>query len=293
MIELHLHNCPRHDIEAILEWLDQTDVLSVSMLDNTNSPILEPLPGETPLWDYVTVHAMYETREHLTAAQCLLQAHYPHIKQTLMDVPELNWERVCLERFMPQQYGQRLWVCPSWHTPPDPSAVNLILDPGLAFGTGSHPTTSLCLTWLEHHPLHDKTMIDYGCGSGILALAALKLGAQHAFAVDIDPQALTATAMNAELNEIASTLTIATPESLEKRVDLIVANILLTPLLGLHQTFKALLKTQGELIISGLYAAQADTLINAYTPWFSHQQTMAQDEWVLINFKIKPTHAVD
>jgi len=285
MIELHLHNCPRALLADVEERLEHNGVLAVSLLDNTDSPILEPLPGETPLWDYVTVHAMFENTQQLLAARSLLHAHFPELEQTEMTVADKDWERVCLDEFKPQRYGQQLWVCPSWFSPPQPDAVNLILDPGLAFGTGSHPTTSLCLTWLAAHEMNNKIVIDYGCGSGILALAAIKLGAAHAHAVDIDPQALTATTANAQLNHITTQLTVAAPHSLHDPVDVVMANIVLNPLLALHSRFHALLKPQGDLIISGLYAKQADALIHAYAPWFKHQHTMAQDEWVLIAFK--------
>ena len=285
MIELHLHHCPRLQLERVEELMQQCGVLAISLLDNTNSPILEPLPGETPLWDYVTVHAMFESTPQLNAARSLLHAQFPELEQTEVAVDEKDWERVCLDAFKPQRYGEQLWVCPSWYSPPQPDAVNLILDPGLAFGTGSHPTTSLCLTWLATHEINHKEVIDYGCGSGILALAAVKLGAAHAHAVDIDPQALTATAANAQLNHIMSELTVAEPHALHNPVDVVMANILLTPLLALPSRFHALLKPEGDLIISGLYAEQAEALINAYAPWFKHQHTMAQDEWVLVAFK--------
>ena len=170
-------------------------------------------------------------------------------------------------------------------TPPDPTAINVILDPGLAFGTGTHPTTSLCLTWLEQANLHNKTLIDYGCGSGILALAALKLGAKHVYAVDIDPQALEASQENAQNNAIdPSTMTLGFPEDLKDSVDLILANILLEPLTKLGDTFQAKLKKNGMLIVSGLLAEQAEILINAYSGRFKHKQSINSDGWSLIIF---------
>lgn len=288
MYELRIAPCSPEEAETLSEQLENLGAVSVSMMDFEDVPILEPGVGETPLWDKLIVHAIFTDETEANEAKKFVQENHAHIHQTLETLPEQNWERVCLERFQPLQFGHRLWICPSWLTPPHPDAVNLILDPGLAFGTGTHATTALCLTWLDQHDLNDKTVVDYGCGSGILALASLKLGAKHVYAVDIDDQALLATAQNREMNALPEAmLTITHPEELDVSVDIIIANILLTPLLSLKSSFKALLKPHGKLVVSGLFASQTQALIDAYSDSFEMLETQTLDEWALICFSAR------
>ena len=283
MLQLRLENCPRNQVEVINEQLESMGALSITLSDHQDDPILEPALGTAPLWPHVVVLALFD-KQHQTILEQWLEDSAQN-NGTIEQLPEEDWERVCLQDLTPHQFGKKLWICPSWMTPPDPTAINVILDPGLAFGTGTHPTTSLCLTWLEQANLHNKTLIDYGCGSGILALAALKLGAKHAYAVDIDPQALEASQENAQNNSIdPSTLTLGFPEELKDSVDLILANILLEPLTKLGETFQAKLKKNGMLIVSGLLAEQAEILINAYSGRFKHKQSINSDGWSLIIF---------
>jgi ribosomal protein L11 methyltransferase len=285
VLQLQIENCHRDDVEQLSIALEEHHALSITLTDKHDDPILEPELGTTPLWPNVVLHALYAEKH---AADCALQslsADFPNLRYSLQELPEQDWERVCMDDFKPQQFGHRLWICPSWLTPPDSEAVNLILDPGLAFGTGTHPTTTLCLTWLEQANLHSKTMIDYGCGSGILALAALKLGAMHVDAVDIDQQALLATQNNAITNGIPKAqLTIGYPEQLETSVDLLIANILLTPLIQLQSQFNQLLKNKGTLVVSGILSEQANDLIIAYHPHFKHISTETRDGWSLLVF---------
>jgi len=288
LLELHIQHCFQNEVDIITTALEESGAVSISIMDQQDNPILEPAPGETPLWNELMIDALYENPEQAHGAQTWLKKYHPHLDHTLNKLPEQDWERVCLASFTPQQFGERLWICPSWHTPPEPDAVNLILDPGLAFGTGTHPTTSLCLTWLEQANLDSKKIIDYGCGSGILALAALKLGALHAHAVDIDDQALLATKENANINHISSkSLNITYPDTLNKTVDLIIANILLAPLLTLQNIFYQHLNPKGKLVVSGLFAEQAGTLIDAYQAHFIHQSTFTEEAWALIEFQRK------
>lgn len=288
MLELNIESCVQHEIERLTEILENAGALSVSMMDQYDAPILEPAPGETPLWEHLIVQALFEDMNSIQEVQAEIQRVFPHLTQVIKTLPDQDWERTCLDRFTPIQCGKRLWICPSWLTPPHEETVNLILDPGLAFGTGSHPTTSLCLSWLDSASLSDKSIIDYGCGSGILALAALKLGAKIAYAVDIDPQALTATQQNAEINEISHTqLIICKPEALTTPVDIILANILLTPLLNLGKTFHQLLKPNGELVISGVFLTQVPQLIEAYQNDFVHFITTEKEEWAMVIFRKK------
>lgn len=286
MFELHVSPCEAEYAEAISEHLEENGALSVTLVDHEDEPILEPLPGETPLWQYSVVQALYATAVEAEAAWQALVADYPTLCRTLKPVPKQDWVRVCLDDIKPLSFGKKLWICPSNHTPPEPRAINIMLDPGLAFGTGTHPTTSLCLQWLDSAALENKTIIDYGCGSGILALAALKLGANFAYAVDLDDQALIATQSNAEKNNIPQTkLHLSQPEALTEPVDVILANILLTPLLSLQTRFAELLNPGGTLILSGVLSTQVDQLLAAYdTHVWTHEATQYEEEWALVVF---------
>ncbi len=285
MLQLHIEHCPREEIESLSLALEETSALSVTLSDKQDDPILEPELGTTPLWPNVVVQALYTEEIEAQLAIQILSATYPHLSYSLHALPDQDWEGVCKDDVMPQQFGSRLWVCPSWINPPEADAVNLILDPGLAFGTGTHPTTFLCLTWLEQAILSEKTIIDYGCGSGILALAALKLGALHVDAVDIDEQALQATQYNATNNHIAAKqLVIDFPDTLITPVDILIANILLTPLVNLNDRFIELLKPLGTLVVSGILEDQANELITAYKGSFTLQATFKHDGWALLVF---------
>jgi ribosomal protein L11 methyltransferase len=287
VLQLKIEQCTRDEIEQLNESLETTAALSITMMDKQDDPILEPELGTTPLWPNVVIHALYAKDRDVELATQMLSSRYPHLNISIEPVPEQDWEQVCKIDFKPQRFGQRLWICPSWLTPPEPEAVNLILDPGLAFGTGTHPTTSLCLTWLEQADLQSKTMIDYGCGSGILALAALKLGAEHVYAVDIDEQALIATKNNADMNAITNKeLTIGFPETLKSSAQLLMANILLTPLINLRDPFRKLLDNTGTLVVSGLLAEQAEEIIKAYQDVFICRTSLIQDDWALVEFNL-------
>lgn len=285
MFQLKIDQCARDEADVLSDMLEDMGALSVTLTDLYDSPILEPELGTTPLWADVVIQALYADEEEGVHVEARLAITHPHLKITLEEVLEKDWERVCMADFQPQRFGERLWICPSWLTPPEPDAINLTLDPGLAFGTGTHPTTSLCLTWLEQADLKNKRMIDYGCGSGILALAALKLGLSHVLAVDLDDQALTATRNNAIINHFTeSDLTVSLPNELNESVELLIANILLLPLLHLQTEFHRLLKSGGLLVVSGILHDQVDQLITAYQSDFSHQATLMQEEWCLVVF---------
>ncbi len=285
MLQLQIEHCHRDEIEKLSDALEETAALSVTLTDKQDDPILEPELGTTPLWPNVVVQALYAEEIEAQLAVQMLSKDYPHLSYTLQILPEQDWVSVCKDDVKPQQFGSRLWVCPTWITPPEPDAVNLILDPGLAFGTGTHPTTFLCLTWLEQANLLEQQVIDYGCGSGILALAALKLGALHVNAVDIDEQALVATQNNATSNGISSTrLTIDFPDSLKMPADILIANILLTPLINLRDRFHELLKAHGTLVVSGILEEQAEDVIAAYEGYFKHVTSSIHEGWGVLEF---------
>ena len=274
---------PRDRVEAAEQMLMAAGALSVSLGDAGDSPVLEPGPGETPLWPENTLSALFEASTPLDALipalERSLSLRTPARVETL---PDQDWERAWMSAFRPMRFGDKLWICPSWEPVPDPRAVNLLLDPGLAFGTGTHPTTALCLEWLDAHPPQGAEVIDYGCGSGILGLAALKLGARHAWAVDIDPQALTATRDNAARNAIpAGALdAIFTQDLPPLAADLIMANILAGPLLELAPRLCRLLKPGGRLVLSGILAEQVEAVRAAYASCIAKWEPLAvRDGW--------------
>lgn len=282
--QLKIEHCPVADSEQISEELENAGALSIMLTDKNDNPVLEPEPGTTPLWPEIIIESLFAQAEEAQAMKEQLSQTRPTLACSIEVLPEKDWERAWMDDFKPQRFGQRLWICPTWLTPPEPDAVNLMLDPGLAFGTGTHPTTALCLTWLESAKLADKTVIDYGCGSGILSLAALKLGASSVHAVDIDPQALQATHNNASSNDIAHNLSVSMPEELTQAADLIIANILLGPLTSLKERFYSLLHPDATLVVSGLLAEQAAALITSYERLFSVVTTKEMDGWALVVF---------
>ena len=286
MYQLNIERCMRDEADELSDLLSEMGAVSVTLTDRFDSPILEPEIGTTPLWADVVLQALYEDEQDAIHVRRYLADSYSHLIVDLKTVPEQDWVRVCVADFKPQQFGKRLWICPSWLTPPDENAINLILDPGLAFGTGTHPTTALCLTWLEQAELTSKRVIDYGCGSGILALAALKLGASYVDAVDLDEQALIATRNNAANNQInTALLSVDYPSALREPVDLIIANILLMPLQQLQGEFRQLLKPEGLLVVSGILNEQAELLIATYQQTFIPQATFSEGDWCLVVFK--------
>lgn len=286
--QLKIEHCPNEEIEEIVEELEEHGALSIMLTDKNDNPVLEPEPGAMPLWPEVIIHALFAQAEEVQFVRKQLVTKRPSLHCSLESLADKDWERAWMEDFQPHRFGKRLWVCPTWQTPPEPDAVNLILDPGLAFGTGTHATTSLCLTWLEQADLKNKSIIDYGCGSGILSLAAIKLGARHVYAVDIDNQALQATQNNAHVNHIAeSQLSISSPDALQDPVHLIIANILLAPLISLKERFHQLLPRGEKLVTSGILEDQVPLLIEAYDSAFTHVSTENCDGWSLLVFASK------
>ncbi|MCG2633616.1 MAG: 50S ribosomal protein L11 methyltransferase [Gammaproteobacteria bacterium] len=268
--------------ESLSDWLFDQGAVAVSLKDASGTPIREPGPGETPVWPRLWLVGLFDQRVDCRGVgRRLTQVGHPD--WTLATVPERDWIRAGQDQFEPQQIGPSFWVCPSWRAPPDPQAVTLLLDPGLAFGTGNHETTALCLERLVEIDLRGLDIVDYGCGSGILGLAALKLGAGRVRAVDIDPQALQATAENARLNGIGDELVIGQPGELDLgSADLLIANILLTPLLELRDRFKGLLHPGGRLLLSGLLEEQGPILRSAYAENFRFGVERVRTPWLFL-----------
>jgi ribosomal protein L11 methyltransferase len=286
-IQLKL-NATAENAEQIGELLMENGALSATFTDAQDTPIFEPAPGETRLWGDTDSTGLYEADMDMQAVVELLKKSPLLAKDFAYKVEQLedkDWEREWMENFHPMKFGERLWICPSWKPVPDETAVNVMLDPGLAFGTGTHPTTALCLSWLDSQDLHDKVVIDFGCGSGILAIAALKLGAKRVIGIDIDPQAITASHDNAQRNNVSEQLELYLPDELPAGIqaDVLVANILAGPLRELSTNIEALVKNSGLLALSGILEQQADELIEVYSQWFEMDKAEIKDEWARLS----------
>lgn len=272
----------RNQAEAIEDLMLATGAVSVTLQDNADQPILEPALGETPLWQETCVTGLYEANVDTNA----VSQHFTQqeIQGRWEQLEDKDWEREWMKNYHPIECGDNFWICPSWIEPPKPSAINLMLDPGLAFGTGTHPTTFLCLQWLAAQNLEDQDIIDYGCGSGILAIGALLKGAKSAVGVDIDPQALIATRENSQRNKLADdAITVFLPNKCpQKEADVMLANILAGPLAELAPNLSALTKLGGKLCLSGILFNQAEAVMAAYTQWFTFDEPKQKEEWVCL-----------
>jgi len=273
--------------EEMGDALLENGAVSVTFQDTHDNPVFEPLPGETRLWGDTDVIGLFDAETEMQnvitglSQLPLLGANFLH---RIEQIEDKDWEREWMANFHPMRFGQRLWICPSWRDVPDPSAVNVMLDPGLAFGTGTHPTTALCLSWLDGLDLAGKTVIDFGCGSGILAIAALKLGAAKAIGIDIDPQAIQASRDNAQRNGVSDNLTLYLPHEQPDNLsaDVVVANILAGPLRELAPLISVLPKAGGHLGLSGILASQAESVCKAYEQAFILDPVAEKEEWCRI-----------
>ena len=295
-LQLSAHVAPEQ-AELLEDLLVDEGATAIALQDAHDDPVFEPERGTTPLWEDTVLTGLYDDLEGIDAMLERLQAawaeHYPEdpcpaISYELL--ADRDWEREWMDDFKPLKMGQRLWIVPSWHTPPEQDAVNLVLDPGLAFGTGTHPTTALCLEWLDalavNGELEKATVLDVGCGSGILAIAALKLGAAHADGTDIDPQALQASRDNAERNSIDdSQLDLFYPEQLPPGgYPLVTANILAGPLIELAEMIASHVAPNGRIALSGILANQANDVLEAYqAQGLLMDEPTLRDGWVRLS----------
>lgn len=269
------------------DLLSELGAVSVTLQDGEDQPVFQIDPGTTPIWRTTEVTGLFECDADMEAVAAALRERGridPDEPIIVELVEDADWERVCMQDFKPMRFGERVWICPSWEEPPVPDAVNILLDPGLAFGTGTHPTTALCLEWLDAQALRDKLVIDYGCGSGILAIAAVLLGASRVIAIDNDPQAILASESNRTLNGItASQMSVHLPGVTDHpQADVLVANILSGPLEQLTPVIAALVKPGGRLILSGVLSLQTTSLMDSYHPYFEMLPPVMRDEWVRV-----------
>jgi ribosomal protein L11 methyltransferase len=275
--------------EALAEALEEAGALSTELTDadagTSDEKAVFGEPGaDAGLWPRTCVSALFNAGYDVTralGAACDAAGIAPVTDASIRVIEDADWVALTQRQFEPIRVGERLWIVPTWYQPPDPRAINIILDPGAAFGTGSHPTTRLCLSWLERTVTAGDTVLDYGCGSGILAIAALKLGAGSAVAVDIDPLAVQAARFNANQNRVTLTALDA-GESIPGTTRITVANILANPLRVLAPVIAAHTQSGGPMALSGILEAQADSVIAAYAPW-AHLEVAENDGgWVLL-----------
>ena len=275
------------------EALHTSGALAISLQDAKDQPLLEPGVGETPIWDHAIIKALYPEETDCLNLLSGLAESLPLLDLTKVQfelVKDQAWERAWMIDFRPMCFGKKLWIYPS-NIPVAADHLALILDPGLAFGTGTHPTTAMCLTYLASVDCRGKTIIDFGCGSGILALAALKLGAKEVFALDNDPQALVATRENAKRNNLLKdNLIILDSFQIPKiTADILIANILAGPLVNLAQQFASLIKPKGSIALSGILKDQAKKVKKAYEPYFEYFDMREEGDWIRIDAKRKST----
>ena len=268
--------------------LNEWGALAVTLTDAGDQPVLEPGPGETPLWSRVTITVLFsadtdpnEISSRIAALIGVDQVDNYH-SECLGD---RAWEREWMKDFGPMQFGRKLWICPTNRPPPDEADVVIYMDPGLAFGTGTHATTALCLEWLDGSDPADLTVVDYGCGSGILAVAAARLGARRVIAVDNDPQALQATRRNARENGVDDKIDVMDPAAILQarttlEVDILLANILAGPLIELAESFAALVAPSGRIVLSGILDEQEPDVATCYTRWFDLTDRQEKDGWL-------------
>lgn len=285
--KLHL-SVKAAELDKITVFLESAGASSITVEDAGDNPIYEPSLQAPQAWPDNNVSALFTMDVAISPLIDLLEVYLAHdapLQYQTTILEDQVWERVCLDNFHPLHFGNHLWICPSWHKVDDPKAIVVQLDPGLAYGTGTHATTQLCLKWLANNAVKNKTVIDYGCGSGILSLAAYKLGAQKIIAVDNDPQALTATRENASRNQVnLNNFFIYTPEQMPTlKAEIIIANILAGPLIDLADKFINYLANGGQIVLSGILAPQIEKVQAAYKDYIAFDEPVIQEEWARLS----------
>jgi ribosomal protein L11 methyltransferase len=278
-------------VESVSDLMTELGSLSVTYQDAAEQPLFEPPPGETPLWSNTLITGLFEADVDLeNVSRELEKQSGQQITAMRSEILEdKDWVREWMEHYQPMHFGHGLWIVPSHHHPPEPGATNILLDPGLAFGTGTHPTTAMCLAWLAAHPPIGQSVIDYGCGSGILAIAAARLGASQVIAIDNDPQALLATRANAEKNGVHNIIECGGIDfPIVEPTDCLLANILAGPLIGLVDRFSEICRPGGNIVLSGILEEQSRLVIEAYTRQFSLELAEQQGDWVMLCGQKKP-----
>ena len=277
----------RQNAPLVENLLQNEPVLALTLTDDADDPVLEPGVGETPLWPSVCVTALFSGDtpvEPLARVLSLVPGVDRPQQVNFRKFEDQQWERVWLDRFQPMQFGSGLWIVPGDQQAPSAAKHVLRLDPGLAFGTGTHPTTRLCLQWMDGHDFSGQTVVDYGCGSGVLGIVAAIKGATEVICVDNDPQALLATQDNASRNDVADGIHVLMPAEFKPgSADVVLANILAGPLIELAPVLLASLRPGGSLVLSGILEEQAEEVAEAYRKHFDQLTVTADDGWVRLH----------
>ena len=276
--------CATARADELEQALFELGAVSVTFADAEDQAILEPGVGEMPLWQQVVVTGLFMDNSDFESIRQDFARRFPDTPLTVKNLPDQAWERAWLAHFKPMRFGDNTWVVPTGFEPPEPQAINLLLDPGLAFGTGTHDTTALCLEWIDRHDVKDQIVMDFGCGSGILAIAALLHGAREAWCTDVDPQAIEATLSNAEKNHVADRIRIIAPEKVHQAPPpgTLMANILAAPLIELEPIFAQLTAPGAHLILSGILREQAGEVSAAYATDFVDIRPQFTEDWALL-----------
>lgn len=285
-IQLTLSSTEEH-APQVGDMLMANGAQAVTYRDAADNPIFEPPLGKVLLWKHSLVTGLFDAAVDMKPVIANLEKAkvLPSPLQYKLDgLEDKDWEREWMDKFHPIQFGERLWICPSWREVPEPSAVNILLDPGMAFGTGTHPTTAMCLRWLDGNPPTNASVVDFGCGSGILGIAALMLGAKHAIGIDIDRQALIATVENAERNGVADAFDVYLPsEQPAAKAELVLANVLAGPLRELAAVILDYVAPKGRLVMSGILERQADDVMAAYQHAIDFDPVVVDGDWVMLS----------
>ncbi len=276
--------CGKSEIVTIEDFMLPLGACSVTYRDAQDMAILEPAPGKMPLWQGIEITAMFTKEFNEDKVLHVIQSRFADKEVKLKRLKNQAWERTWLEHFKPMQFGQNTWIIPSEYQAVDEKAINIYLDPGMAFGTGTHATTALCLQWIDKHNMQDLQAIDFGCGSGILAIAALKHGANKVYCTDIDPQAIEATVINATSNNVIEGIEVVEGKEVRnlQKLDVVLANILAAPLMSLVAVFSGLLKDKGELVMSGILKEQTDEIVEKFKDSFIDFEIKFMDDWASV-----------
>jgi ribosomal protein L11 methyltransferase len=276
--------CGKSEIVSLEDFMLSIGACSVTYRDAQDVAILEPAPGKMPLWQDIEITAMFTKDYHEVEVLRILESKYKEKKIKLERLKNQVWERTWLEHFKPMQFGENTWIIPSEYEAVDEKAINIYLDPGMAFGTGTHATTALCLQWIDAHNMENVQAIDFGCGSGILAIAALKHGANKLYCTDIDPQAIESTVINATSNSVIDGIEVVDGKDVTnlENLDIVLANILAAPLMTLVEVFSGLLKDKGELIMSGILKEQTDEIVEKFKDSFVDFEIKIMDDWACV-----------
>ncbi len=276
--------CGKSEIVSLEDFMLSIGACSVTYRDAQDVAILEPAPGKMPLWQDIEITAMFTKDYREAEILKIVESNYTEKKIKLERLKNQVWERTWLEHFKPMQFGENTWIIPSEYEAIDEKAINIYLDPGMAFGTGTHATTALCLQWIDAHHMENVQAIDFGCGSGILAIAALKHGAHRLYCTDIDPQAIESTRINATNNNVVDGIEVIEGKDVKnlKNLDIVLANILAAPLMTLVDVFYGLLKENGELVMSGILKEQTDEIVEKFKGSFVDFEIKIMDDWASV-----------